>query len=130
MADKRILFLMRKTPKEELPNIGADHALGCLTVLEFEVEPVVAYIGEGVLNLVKGQKGKETYGIESSEDRVKMLLMSDVRILANKEDMDRLGITEDMLADAKEFDIEETITPASWDEIQKEMEEADQVMLF
>jgi len=130
MADKNVFFLMRQTPKEEVPNIGIDHALGCLTVMEFEVEPAVAFTGDGILNLLKGQEGKETYGVESAEDRVKMLLMSDVPIIASKEDMDRLGITEDMFTDAKEFDIEETITPKSWDEIQKEMGDADFTMLF
>ncbi len=130
MADKNVFFLIRKTAKEEVPSIAIDHALGCLTVLEFEVEPMVAFTGDGILNVLKEQEGTDTYGIDSVEERVKMLLMSDVKVLVLKEDMDRLGITEEMITDAKEYDAEEAVTPASWEEIQKGMEEADMVMFF
>jgi sulfur relay (sulfurtransferase) DsrF/TusC family protein len=130
MADKRVFFLVRKTFKEEVPNTAIDHALGCLTVLEFEVEPIVAFVDAGVLNCLRGQDGMGTYGIETPEDRIKMLLMSEVKVLACKEDMERYGITEDMLTDAKEFDVEETIQPVSFEEIKKGMESADMVMVF
>ncbi|HEQ78376.1 MAG TPA: hypothetical protein ENI78_01990 [Euryarchaeota archaeon] len=72
----------------------------------------------------------DTYGVDSVEERVKMLLMSDVKVLALKDDMDRLGITEEMITDAKEYDAEEAVTPVSWKEILKGMEEADMVMFF
>jgi sulfur relay (sulfurtransferase) complex TusBCD TusD component (DsrE family) len=99
-------------------------------VLEFEVEPIVAFVDAGVLNCLRGQDGMGTYGIETPEDRIKMLLMSEVKVLACKEDMERYGITEDMLTDAKEFDVEETIQPVSFEEIKKGMESADMVMVF
>ncbi len=130
MTAKRVFFLIRSTFKKEVPLIAMDHALGCLTARGFKVEPVVAFVGAGVLNCLRGQDGMGTYGIETPEERIKMLLVSDVKVLVCGEDMERYGITMDMLTDAREFNAENTIQPVSFEEIREGIESSDMVLVF
>lgn len=130
MSDKTIFVMIRNLPKKENVNMGIDHALGSMTVIDYETEPVVALVGKAVLNTIKGQRMTEVCGIESSEEKIQFLLMSYVKVMVCKEDMDKYGITEDMFTDASEFGEEEKLVAATWDEIESEMKKCDDIMWF
>ncbi len=127
---KKLLFLITKPPlKTENTRQAILHAVACFTVMDEEVVPTVAFIGKGVLNCVAKQEAEKFYGIESNADEIKKLLMSDAKVLACKEDVDRFGI-EKRLVDAKDFDVETRIEMVPFADIQKELGGCDHILVF
>lgn len=131
---KSILFLVSNPPyKSENPKLAITHAMACYVAdihIDEEVEPILAFVGDGVLNCFKNQRSLEFYGIISTEQHIKNQLASDMKILVCKEDLDRLGIKEYRLIDAKDIGAEVDLNVVEFDYVLKEMERADHIMCF
>ncbi len=127
---KKIFFLVTKPPfKTENVRHAVLHAVGCYTVIDEEVEPVVGFVGKGALNCVSNQEAERFYGIESNGDEIKKLLLSEAEVLICEEDVNKFGI-EGRLVDAKEFDVDTEIRVAPFEEIQGVMKKCDHLMVF
>lgn len=131
---KEILFVVSRPPyKSENPKLAITHAMACYVAdlhIDEEVEPVVAFVGDGVLNCIKNQRSEEFYGIISTEQHIKNQLASDMKMLVCKEDLQRLGIKEERLIDAKDMGAAVDLEMVGFEEILKEMKRCDQVMFF
>ena len=137
MAIKKIAFIVEKLPyKSETSRLALTHAIASQTVeIHLEdgdnVEPVLAFVGDGVLNCLKNQKALELYGVSSLEAHVKNALLLDLRVLVCKEDLEGLGLTEDSIVmDAEEIGGEVTTQVVPYEEIQQDLEAADHLMFF
>jgi sulfur relay (sulfurtransferase) DsrF/TusC family protein len=137
MAIKKLAFIVDKLPyKAETSRLAFTHAIASQTVEIYledgdNVEPVIALIGDGVLNAVKDQKALDIYGVTSLEMHMKNALLLDLRVLVCKEDMERLGLTEDKIVmDAEEIGGELTTQIVPFDDIMKEIETSDHVLYF
>ncbi|MEC4686555.1 MAG: DsrE family protein [Nitrospirota bacterium] len=137
MAIKKIAFIVEKLPyKSETSRLALTHAIASQTVeIHLEdgdnVEPVLAFVGDGVLNCLKNQKALEVYGVSSLEAHVKNALLLDLRVLVCKEDLEGFGLTEDSIVmDAEEIGGEVTTQVVPYEEIQQDLESADHLMFF
>ncbi len=137
MAIKKFTFIVDKLPyKTETSRLALTHANSSQVVeIHLEegegVEPVIAFVGEGVLNCIKEQKALDVYGITSQEMHLKNSLLLDLKVLVCKEDLERFGLTQDdIVMDAEELGAEVTTQVVPFDEIMKEIETADQVLYF
>jgi len=137
MAIKKIAFIVEKLPyKTETSRLALTHAIASQTVeIHLEdgdnVEPVLAFVGDGVLNCLKNQKALELYGVSSLESHIKNALLLDLRVLVCKEDLEGLGLTEDSIVmDAEEIGGEVTTQVVPYEEIQQDLEAADHLMFF
>lgn len=137
MAEAKLLFVVQRPPyKNENARLALTHAIASQTAEIYmddgdAVIPIVAFVGDGVLNAVKDQKAMETYGVTSTEMHIKTSLMIDMPIWVCKEDMERLGLTEDMMIqDADELGGEIKTTFVSYADIQKEMEQTNHLLFF
>ena len=135
MATKKLGFVIRTLSyKIEGPRLGMTHAISSQTVEIYledgdNVEPVVCFIGDGVLNCLKNQQAMKHYGITSLEQHVKNSLLLDLNVLICKEDVDRFGIKEDALVmDAEDIGGETKAKIVPYSEIQKAMESADHLL--
>ncbi len=130
---KKALFLVESAPyKTEVARLAITHALGSYTAIihtDEEIEPILAFVGEGVFNCIKGQRD-DIYNISTNEYHIKNALASDMKILVCKEDLEKYGITKDMLVDAKDMGAEVEIQIVSFEEIMKEMENCDHILFF
>ena len=137
MAIKKIAFIVEKLPyKSETSRLALTHAIASQTVeIHLEdgdnVEPVLAFVGDGVLNCLKNQKALELYGVSSLEAHVKNALLLDLRVLVCKEDLEGFGLTEDSIVmDAEEIGGEVNTQVVPYEEIQQDLEAADHLMFF
>ncbi|MBI5026469.1 MAG: DsrE family protein [Nitrospirae bacterium] len=136
MADTKLLFLVQRPPyKSENPRLAITHAISYQTVDLFleegeTVTPVLAFVGDGVLNCLKDQKSIQTYDTTSTETHVKNSLLLDIKVIVCKEDLERLGISHDRLADAADMGAESSINVAPFVEIMKEMETSKHLLCF
>ncbi|MCE5194889.1 MAG: DsrE family protein [Nitrospiraceae bacterium] len=136
MADVRVVFLI-KTPqyKNEPSKLAITHAISYQTLDIIlndgdTVTPSLCFVGEGVLGLHKNQKSAEVYDLTSSETHIKNALLSDIDVYVCKEDLEKFGIPEDALADAKDMGAEKKINVAPFSEIQKIIDDARHLLLF
>lgn len=131
---KNILFVISKPSyKSENPKLAITHAMACYVAdmhIDEEVIPVVAFVGDGVLNCIKNQRAMEFYGIISTEQHIKNQLASDMKMLVCEEDLQELGINEEQLINAKDMSAEVDLNVVCFDEILKEMKRCNQVMWF
>jgi len=137
MAIKKLAFIVDKLPaKTESSRLALTHAIASQTVEIYlddgdNVEPVLAFVGDGVLNCKKDQKALDIYGITSLEMHLKNALLLDLNVLVCKEDMDRLGLKEDdIVMDAEEIGGETEAKVLPFDEIWKEVESSDHILFF
>ncbi len=137
MAAVKLLFVVQRPPyKSENPRLALTHAIASQTAEIYmddgdSVVPIVAFVGDGVLNAVKGQKAMDRYGVTSTEMHIKSSLMIDMPIWVCKEDMERLGLKEDqMVTDAEELGADLKTKFVSFAEIQKEMEGTNHLLFF
>jgi sulfur relay (sulfurtransferase) DsrF/TusC family protein len=136
MSDVKVAFVVQRPPyKSENPKLAATHAMAYQTVeilLEEGqlVTPTLCYIGEGVLNCLKGQKAMEQYGITSTETHLKNCLLVDLDIYVCKEDLDKYGINEDRIVDAEDMGAEKSIQIVPFSKIQEIVETSNHVMFF
>jgi sulfur relay (sulfurtransferase) DsrF/TusC family protein len=95
------------------------------------VEPVLAFMGDGVLNCLKNQKAMNIYGVTSLEQHLKNSLLLDLKVLICKEDVQKFGISEDsLIMDAEDIGGETRANVVAFSEIMKEMESANHLMFF
>jgi sulfur relay (sulfurtransferase) DsrF/TusC family protein len=136
MADVKLAFIVTKPPyKSENPKLAATHAMAYQTVeilLEEgqTVTPTLCYVGDGVLNCIKGQKAMEIYGITSTETHLKNCLLVDLDVYVCKEDLEKFGLSEDMIVDAEDMGAEKKIQVVPFDIIKKKIEEANHLLYF
>jgi sulfur relay (sulfurtransferase) complex TusBCD TusD component (DsrE family) len=136
MATTKLAFIVQRPGyKSENPKLAFTHAISSQTVEIYledgdMVEPMVALVGEGVLNVKAGQKGLERYGLTSTEGHVVNSLLCDVKIRVCREDMERYGMTEADLPDAEAMGADEKVEMVSWDEIVKEMDSCNHLLFF
>jgi len=137
MATTKLGFVVQRPGyKSENPKLALTHAIASQSVEIYLkdgdlVTADIAFIGDGVLNCIKGQKAVENYDLNSTESHIKMALLLDLNVLVCKEDLDRFGLTEsDIVIDAPEFgaDVEVKVVPYS--EITQMMEEQDHLLFF
>jgi len=129
-------FIIRSLPyKTEASRLAMTHAIASQTVEIYledgdNVEPIVALIGDGVLNGLKNQSTK-CYGITTLEQHIKNGLLLDLPIMYCKEDVERFGLSEsDLLMDADDLggDMKARIVPMS--EINAVLATADHMQIF
>ena len=137
MAIKKFAFIVKSLPyKTEASRLALTHAIASQTVEIYledgdNVEPVVAFIGDGVLNCLKNQKAMNMYGITSIEQHLKNSLLLDLRVLICKEDVDKFGISEDaLIMDAEDIGGETRASVVAFSEIMKEMDSANHLLFF
>lgn len=137
MGAVKVLFVVQRPPyKSENPRLALTHALASQTAEIYmddgdSVVPVVALVGDGVLNALKNQQAMKLYGVTSTESHIKNSLLIDMPIWVCKDDMDRLGLKEDqMITDAEEIGGELKTKFVSFAEIQKEMESVKHCLFF
>lgn len=135
MATKRLGFIVRSLPyKTEASRLAMTHAIASQTVEIYledgdMVEPVVCFIGDGVLNCLKNQFAMKHYGVTSLEQHIKNSLLLDLKVMICKEDIERFGLKEDMLVmDAEDIGGETKAQIVSYSDIQKEMENVDHLL--
>jgi sulfur relay (sulfurtransferase) DsrF/TusC family protein len=137
MAITRMGFIIKSLPyKTETTRLAMTHAIATQTVEIYledgeNVEAVVAFIGDGVLNCLKNQQAMKHYGDTSIEMHVQNSLLLDLNVLICKEDLERFGLTEaDIVMDAEALGGETVAKVVPFSEIQKEMESLHHLQLF
>jgi sulfur relay (sulfurtransferase) DsrF/TusC family protein len=137
MGATKLCFVVQRPPyKSENPRLALTHSISSQTA-EIHLEdgesvvPTLIFVGDGVLNAVKGQNAMKLYGVTSTESHIKNGLLIDMPIWYCKEDMQRLGLTEDqVIMDAEDIGGELKAKLVSYDEIVKEMEACNHLMFF
>ena len=136
MADKKLAFIVQRTPyKSENPKLAITHAISYQTVeilLEDgeTVTPTLCLVGDGVIACLKDQKAMESYGITSTEMHLKTTLLVDLDVMVCKEDLDRFGISEDMILDADDMGADKKIQIVPFSSISTVIENANHVLFF
>mgnify|MGYP005857917963 CR=1 FL=1 len=135
MTTKKLGFIVKSLPyKTEASRLAMTHAIASQTVEIYledgdNVEPVVCFIGDGVLNCLKSQQAMKHYGVTSLEQHIKNSLLLDMKIMICKEDIERLGLKEDFLIlDAEDIGGETKAEIVPYSEIQKVMESVDHLL--
>ena len=134
MGVQNLAFVIQRAPyKQENQTLGYTHAIASQTA-EVHLEDgdsvacTIILVGDGVLTCLTGQKSMDHYGITSLESHFMNALLVDNRVVICKEDLERLGIAEDRIADAEAMGADMTPEIKTWAEIQEEMEKADQLL--
>ena len=137
MATKKLAFIIRSMPyKTEASRLALTHAIASQTVeIYLEdgdlVEPVVAFMGDGVLNCLRNQNAMGMYGVTSIEQHLKNSLLLDLRVIICKEDIERLGLSEtSLIMDAEDIGGETRANIVPFSEIQQEMETSNHLLFF
>ncbi|MEK6673952.1 MAG: DsrE family protein [Nitrospirota bacterium] len=137
MATKKLAFIVRSMPyKTEASRLALTHAIASQTVEIYledgdMVEPVVAFMGDGVLNCLKNQNAMGMYGVTSIEQHLKNSLLLDLKVLICKEDVERFGLSESsLIMDAEDIGGETKATIVPFSEIQQEMETSNHLLFF
>jgi sulfur relay (sulfurtransferase) DsrF/TusC family protein len=137
MATKKLGFVVRSLPyKTEASRLALTHAIASQTVEIYledgdMVEPVVVFVGDGVLNCLKNQKAMDMYGVTSIEQHLKNSLLLDLKVLICKEDIVKFGLSEDaLLMDAEDIGGETKANIVPFGEIMKEMDATDHLLFF
>ena len=137
MATTKMGFIIKSLPyKTEASRLAMTHAIASQTVEIYledgdMVEPVVCFIGDGVLNCLKNQATAKHYDITSLEMHIRNSLLLDLKVLICKEDLDRFGIKEDaLIMDAEDLGGETRAQIVPYSEIQKEMDSVNHLQFF
>ena len=137
MATVKLAFIVKTLPyKTEASRLALTHAIASQTVEIYledgdMVEPVLAFMGDGVLNCVKDQKAMNLYGVTSIEQHLKNALLLDLKVLICKEDMERFGLSENsMIMDAEEIGGETKANIVPFSQIMKEMDSSNHLLFF
>jgi len=137
MATTKLAFVIKSLPyKTEASRLAMTHAIASQTVEIYledgdMVEPVVCFIGDGVLNCLKNQATGKHYDITSLEQHIKNSLLLDLKVLICKEDLDRFGIKEDsLIMDAEDLGGETKAQIVPYSEIQNELNSVNHLQFF
>ena len=131
-----LAFLVQRAGyKSENSKLALTHAIASQTVDIYledgdSVVPVVAFVGEGVLNCKNNQKAMEVYGITSTENHLQNALLCDLKILVCQEDLARFGMTEADMPDASALGADTAIHVVPWEQIHAELKGADHLLFF
>ena len=134
MGAQNLAFVIQRAPyKQENQTLGYTHAIASQTAeIHLEDGDTVAatliLVGDGVLTCLTGQKCMEHYGTSTLESHFMNALLVDNRCIVCKEDLARLGISEDRIADAEAMGADMAPEIKTWDEIQAEMDKADHLL--
>lgn len=137
MGATKLCFVVQRPPyKSENARLALTHSISSQTA-EIHLEdgesvvPTLIFVGDGVLNALKNQNAMKLYGVTSTESHIKNGLLIDMPIWYCKEDMKRLGLTEDQVVmDAEDIGGELKAKLVSFDEIVKEMEACNHLLFF
>lgn len=132
---KMAFLVQRAGYKCENPKLALTHAIASQSVEIYledgdSVVPVVAFVGEGVLNCKSGQKAMEVYGITSTENHIQSALLCDLKVLICKEDLDRFGLSAAEMPDAAAMGADVTVQVVPWEQIHAELKGADHLLFF
>lgn len=137
MATKKLAFIVKSLPyKTEASRLALTHAIASQTVEIYledgdMVEPVLAFMGDGVLNCLKNQKAMNHYGVTTLEGHIKNSLLLDLKVMVCKEDMEKFGLSEDaLIMDAEDIGGETKAIIAPFNEIMTEMDSSDHLLFF
>ena len=137
MAVKKMAFIVKSLPyKTEASRLALTHAIASQTVEIYledgdNVEPVLAFVGDGVLNCLRNQNAMKMYGVTSLEQHIKNSLLLDLRVLICKEDVEKFNIPEDaLIMDAEDIGGETRASVVAFSEIMKEMESSNHLLFF
>ncbi|HWR90489.1 MAG TPA: DsrE family protein [Dissulfurispiraceae bacterium] len=137
MATTKLGFIVRSLPyKTEASRLALTHAIASQTVeIYLEdgdlVEASVMFVGDGVLNCLKNQQVMKNYADTSIEMHLQNSLLLDLNVMICKEDLDRFGVTQDMIVmDAEALGGETLAKIVPYSEIQKEMESLNHLQIF
>lgn len=131
-----LAFLVQRAGyKCENPKLALTHAIASQSVEIYledgdSVVPVVAFVGEGVLNCKNNQKAMEVYGITSTENHLQNSLLCDLKVLVCKEDLDRYGLSAADMPDASAMGADTAIQVVPWSQIHDALKGADHVLFF
>ena len=132
----KMAFLVQRCGyKCENPKLALTHAIASQSVEIYledgdSVVPVVAFVGEGVLNVKSGQKALEIYKVTSTENHIQNSLLVDLKVLVCAEDMKRYGMTDADLPDGEALGADMKCQAVSWEEIHAELKGADHLLFF
>jgi sulfur relay (sulfurtransferase) DsrF/TusC family protein len=132
----KLAFLVQRAGyKCENPKLALTHAISSQSVEIYledgdSVVPVVAFVGEGVLNCKNNQKAMEVYGITSTENHVQNALLCDIKVLVCQEDLARFGMSAADLPDASAMGADATVEVVPWETIHTELKGADHLLFF
>ncbi|MCX8027620.1 MAG: DsrE family protein [Thermodesulfovibrionales bacterium] len=134
---KKIAFVIKSLPyNRETSRLGLTHAIASQSVDVYldegdMIEPVVCFIGDGVLNCLKDQQCMKHYNNTSMETHIKNALLVDLQVYICKEDIERFGLTkDDIVTDAQEIGADKIAEIVPFDKIQGIMEEVDHLQFF
>lgn len=137
MATKKLAFIVKSLPyKTEASRLALTHAIASQTVEIYledgdMVEPVLAFMGDGVLNCLKDQVAMTFYGVTSLEQHIKNSLLLDLKVMICKEDVEKFGLSEDaFIMDAEDIGGETKASIVPFNEIMKEMDSSDHLLFF
>ena len=137
MATKKLAFIVKSLPyKTEASRLALTHAIASQTVEIYledgdMVEPVLAFMGDGVLNCLKNQKAMNHYGVTTLEGHMKNSLLLDLKVMICKEDVEKFGLSEDaFIMDAEDIGGETRASIVPFNEIMKEMDSSDHLLFF
>jgi sulfur relay (sulfurtransferase) DsrF/TusC family protein len=137
MGAVTVLFVVQRPPyKSENPRLALTHAIASQTAEIYmdegdSVVPVIVFVGDGVLNVVKDQQAMKVYGVTSTESHIKSCLLIDLPVWVCKEDMARLGLKEEnMITNAEDMGAELKTKFVSFADVQKEMESVKHLLFF
>ena len=129
-------FLVQRAGyKAENPKLALTHAIASQSVDIYledgdSVVPVVAFVGEGVLNMKSGQKALEIAKVTSTENHAQNALLCDIKVLVCAEDMKKYGMTEADLADGESMGAETKAQAVPWEQIHTELKAVDHLLFF
>jgi sulfur relay (sulfurtransferase) DsrF/TusC family protein len=132
---KMAFLVQRAGYKSENPKLALTHAIASQSVEIYledgdSVVPVVAFVGEGVLNVKSGQKALEVAKLTSTENHIQNSLLVDLKVLVCAEDMKRYGLTDADLPDGEALGADMKCQAATWEEIHNELKGADHLLFF
>ncbi len=137
MAKKTLGFIVRSLPyKTEASRLALTHAIASQSVEIYleegdSVEPVVCFIGDGVLNCLKNQEAIKHYGDTSISMHLENALLVDLKVYICKEDVERLGLNEgQLLLDAERLGADTKAEIVPYSTIEKVMQEVDHLQFF
>ena len=132
----KLAFLVQRAGyKCENPKLALTHAIASQTVDIYledgdAVVPVVAFVGEGVLNCKNNQKAMEVYGITSTENHLQNSLLCDLKVLVCQEDLTKYGLTATDMPDASALGADTSIQVVPWEAIHAELKGSDHLLFF
>jgi len=132
----KLAFLVQRAGyKCENPKLALTHAISSQSVEIYledgdSVVPVVAFVGEGVLNCKNNQKAMDVYGISSTESHLQNALLCDLKVLVCQEDLARFGLSVADMPDASALGADTSIQVVPWETIHTELKGADHLLFF